>query len=435
MARPYMDFVHPDDREATLAEAEKLAQGANVIHFRNRYACRDGSYRWLAWSAMPTGSDELICAVARDVTDEVELDRAKDELIAMVSHELRTPLASLVGFSELLLSREFTAAQRKQYLETMLNEGRRLTDLINEFLDLQRMEGGYTRLNLGPADLPTLVKRAVATAGDNPQSPIEVSLPEDLPLVVADANSVIQVLLNLLSNARKYSPDGGTILVEAKVFDDTVEVSIRDHGLGIPADALPKLFSKFYRVPNSARRRISGTGLGLAISRKIIESHGGRVGAESDGSGQGSRFYFTLRAAEATTRSGDVLLVEDDVGFARLLEAELEMKGLSSVWAPDAETADKLIGQMGARAVVLDLILPGASGEDFLARLRSTHKSQLPVVVVTIQELDATETLALRSAGVVAVLKKHSGAAKEAAGYVADALTSLGASETAGPPS
>jgi PAS domain S-box-containing protein len=426
MARPYMDFVHPDDREATLAEAEKLAQGANVIHFRNRYACRDGSYRWLAWSAMPTGSDELICAVARDVTDEVELDRAKDELIAMVSHELRTPLASLVGFSELLLSREFTAAQRKQYLETMLNEGRRLTDLINEFLDLQRMEGGYARLNLGPADLPTLVKRAVATAGENPQTPIEVSLPEDLPLVVADANSVIQVLLNLLSNARKYSPDGGTILVEAKVFDDTVEVSIRDHGLGIPADALPKLFSKFYRVPNSVRRRTSGTGLGLAISRKIIESHGGRVGAESDGLGQGSRFYFTLRAAEATTRSGDVLLVEDDVGFARLLEAELGLKGLSSVWAPDAETADKLIGQMGARAVVLDLLLPGASGEDFLARLRSTHKSQMPVVVVTIQELDATETLALRSAGVVAVLKKHSGAAKEAAGFVMDALTSLG---------
>lgn len=119
---------------------------------------------------------------------------------------------------------------------------------------------------------------------------------------------------------------------------------------------------------------------------------------------------------------GDVLIVEDDSGFARLLEAELALKGLSSVWAPDAETADQLIGQMAARAVVLDLLLPAASGEDFLARLRAS-RGELPVVVVTIKELDATETLALRTAGAVAVLKKHSGAAREAAAFIADALT------------
>jgi DNA-binding response OmpR family regulator len=116
--------------------------------------------------------------------------------------------------------------------------------------------------------------------------------------------------------------------------------------------------------------------------------------------------------------------VEDDTGFARLLEAELSVKGLSSVWAVDAETADQLVDQTGARAVVLDLMLPGASGEDFLARLRTSHNSHVPVVVVTIKELAATDTLALRTAGVVAVLKKHSGAAKEAAEFVAVALQS-----------
>jgi DNA-binding response OmpR family regulator len=129
-----------------------------------------------------------------------------------------------------------------------------------------------------------------------------------------------------------------------------------------------------------------------------------------------------LRAASPGAKSGDVLLVEDDTGFARLLEAELAVKGLSSVWAPDAETADQLIHQMAVRAVVLDLMLPGASGEEFLVRLRASHPSELPVVVVTMKELAAAETLALRLAGVVAVLKKHSGAAKEAAAYVADAL-------------
>jgi len=214
------------------------------------------------------------------------------------------------------------------------------------------------------------------------------------------------------------------------VLGDAVEVSIQDHGLGIPAEALPKLFNKFYRVANADRRQISGTGLGLAISRRIIEAHGGRVGAESAGLGQGSRFYFTLRPVTAAAKSGDVLLVEDDVGFARLMEAELAVKGLSSVWAPDAETADRLISQMAARAVVLDLMLPGASGEDFLVRLRASRGSVVPVVVVTIKELEAPETLALRTAGVVAVLKKHSGAAKEAAEFVVQALSR--ASRTSG---
>jgi PAS domain S-box-containing protein len=360
--------------------------------------------------------------VLQDITAVNELERAKDELIAMVSHELRTPLASLVGFTELLLERVLNDVQRKQYLETMLKEGRRLTDLINDFLDLQGLEGGYKRLDLGPADVRTVIARAVTTAGDDPRTKIEVDASSDLPLVMADTNAIHQVMLNMLSNARKYSPGGGSINVSARVTGDFVEVSIQDHGLGIPPEALPRLFNKFYRVANPDRRQISGTGLGLAISRRIIDVHGGRVGAQSTGLGQGSRFYFTLRIVSAEAKSGDVLLVEDDAGFARLLEAELMVKGLSSVWAPDAETADRLLAQMTPRAVVLDLMLPGDSGEEFLARLRTSRGIELPVVVVTIKELDTGETLALRSSGVVAVLKKHSGAAKEAVLFVEQAL-------------
>jgi PAS domain S-box-containing protein len=363
--------------------------------------------------------------VLHDITAIKELERAKDELIGMVSHELRTPLTSIVGFTELLIDRPFSEAQQKGYLGTMLKEGRRLTDLINDFLDLQGLEGGYKKLDLGPADVGTVISRAIATTGNYPQIQIHVDLPKELPLVMADTNAIHQVLLNMLSNARKYSPSGGLIDVSAKVVDDVVEVSIQDHGLGIPADALPKLFSKFFRVQSPDRRQISGTGLGLAISRRIVEMHGGRVGAESAGPGQGSRFYFTLRTVSAEAKSGDVLIVEDDVGFARLLEAELSVAGLSSLWAPDAETADRLIAQMTPRAVVLDLMLPGASGEDFLARLRTSKGSELPVVVVSIKELEATEALALRTASVVAVLKKHSGAAKEAAMFVSEALTKL----------
>ena len=559
LGRPYLEFVHPEDRSATAAEAEQLALGSTTVQFRNRYANRDGSYRWLEWRAIPSIPAQTIYAVARDVTKEVELERelrhttlaadtrlallsalvdaisvgvilvdremlvaqwnkeasrltginadavlgqpanvlghaiaprvedypsvqahlahafdpaetthlpivlidprreidltvspallpsnggqvgsvivlhdvtavkelqrAKDELIGMVSHELRTPLASLVGFTELLLDRSFSETQRKQYLGTMLKEGRRLTDLINDFLDLQGLEGGYKKLDLGPADVRTVIGRAISAIGTDPQREVQVDLPDDLPLVIADTNAIHQVLLNMLGNARKYSPVGGPINVSAKVIDDVVEVSIQDHGLGIPSEALPKLFNKFFRVESPDRRQISGTGLGLAISRRIIDVHGGRVGAESAGLAQGSRFYFTLRIISAEAKSGDVLLIEDDVGFARLLEAELAVAGLSSVWAPDAETADRLIAQITPRAVVLDLMLPGASGEDFLARLRAAKGGDLPVLVVSIKELDATETLALRTSGVIAVLKKHSGAAKEAALFVAEALS------------
>lgn len=561
MARPHLDLVHPEDRSATVAEAKRAAGGSPVVHFRNRYKNRDGSYRWLEWTAMPDTSSQTIYAVARDVTrwveverelrqatlaaatrtallsalvdaigvgvilvdremlvaqwnkeatrltgieaDQVlgqpatvlgdaiaprvedfpsvqaqlahafdpaatthlpivllephreidvtvspallpsdggqagsvivlhdvtaikELERAKDELIGMVSHELRTPLTSIVGFTELLLDRSYSDVQQKGYLGTMLKEGRRLTELINDFLDLQGLEGGFKKLDLGPADVRNVISRAIASTGIDTQPKINFDWPKELPLVMADTNAIHQVLLNLLSNARKYSPGGGPINVNATVIDDVVEVSIQDHGLGIPREAVPKLFNKFFRVQNLDRRQISGTGLGLAISRRIIDMHGGRVGAESAGLGQGSRFYFTLRVVSAEAKSGDVLLVEDDIGFARLLEAELSAEGLSSVWAPDAETADQLIAQSTPRAVVLDLMLPGASGEDFLARLRASKGIELPVVVVSIKELEATETLALRTAGVVAVLKKHSGAAKEAAVFVNEALAKL----------
>ncbi len=360
--------------------------------------------------------------VLNDVTAAKELDRAKDELIGMVSHELRTPLASLVGFTELLLEREYTDVQRKQYLEVMLKEGTRLTRLINDFLDLQGWEGGYKRLDLGPADLRTLIARAVQAGGQNGETPIEIDLPPDLPLVVADSSAIHQVLLNMLSNARKYSPGGGSISVTASVVGDVVEVAIRDHGLGIPAEALPKLFNKFYRVANPERKQISGTGLGLAISRRIIEGHGGQVRAESEGLGRGSRFYFTLRAAAVAAQSGDVLIVEDDAGFARLIDAELGVKGLSSVWAPDGETAEQLLAQLTPRALVVDLMLPGVSGEEFIDRLRSSAWG-VPIVVVSLKELEADEMLALRTSGVVAILKKHSGAAKDAALYVAEALS------------
>jgi len=351
------------------------------------------------------------------------LNRAKDEMVSLVSHEMRTPLASIVGFTELLTTREVTPEHRKEYLSVMLQEGHRLTALINDFLDLRRIEGGHMTMSFAPADIGALIKRVVEVFGKSGGSAVTARLAGDLPLVRADSDSIFRVVANLLSNARKYSPNGGDIVVSATSVDGMVEISVEDQGLGIPADALSHLFQKFYRIDTADRRAIRGTGLGLAISKNIVEAHGGTIGARSAGPGQGSVFYFTLPVGRQQSRAGDVLVVEDDSGFAHLLQAELATREISSVWAVDAETAEQLLAKNGARAVVLDLLLPGLSGEAFLQRMRERYGPSIPVVVITLKDLNLSENLALQQLGVSGVLRKGPGISGTAADLIENALS------------
>ncbi|HXJ48222.1 MAG TPA: ATP-binding protein, partial [Candidatus Acidoferrum sp.] len=301
-----------------------------------------------------------------------------------------------------------------------LQEGRRLTALVNDFLDLHSLEGGQLSMRLAPADIKALITRAVDLFSGPGAPPIQVRVPDDLPLVRVDGDSMFRVVTNLLSNARKYSPQGGSIVVGAAVARGMVEVYVQDEGLGIPPEALTKLFAKFYRVESADRAAIGGTGLGLAICKNIVESHCGKIVARSEGLGKGATFSFTVPVVREQAQSGDVLVVEDDSGFATLLEAELEARGLSTIWAPDAETAGRLVAK--ARAVVLDLMLPGLPGEDFLRHLRATHGTGIPVVVVTLKDLDPVENLALQKAGVTAVLRKGPRTAAVAANLIAQGI-------------
>ena len=372
-----------------------------------------------------TESHRLELALAESharVESDAELSRIKDEMVATVSHELRTPLASIVGFAELLATREVTAAQRKDYLAVMLKEGRRLTLLVNDFLDLRRLEGGHLPMRFAPADISALIKRAVELFSDPRGTPIEIRVPAYLPLVRVDSEAIFRVVTNLLSNARKYSPEGGSITVGASNADGMVEVYVQDNGLGVPPEALSHLFGKFYRVESPDRNAIGGTGLGLAICKYIVESHGGKIGAISGGLGKGTRFLFTVPSVREQAQTGDVLVVEDDSGFADLVGAELATRGLTSIWATDAETATRMVTK--ARAVVLDLVLPGLSGEKFLQALQATRGVAIPVVVVTLKDLDPAESLALQKAGVMAVLRKGPGTAAAAANLLAKVLAS-----------
>jgi PAS domain S-box-containing protein len=400
--------------------------------------CKDGIDVPVDIALSPVETDDglRIVAVIRDMRErhrfeakmkleaDAEMARAKDELISMVSHEMRSPLASIVGFTELLMTRDSSHDQRQRYLDTMLQEARRLTGLINDFLDMKRMDGTHHRLNTSPTDIARLVKRAVDNVPEDPKIPIAISLPSDLPMVVVDPDAILQVLTNLISNARKYSPDGGEILFTARTTGESIEVSLKDHGLGLQKEELGKLFNKFYRTDRPQLRTIKGTGLGLAISRRIVEAHGGRLDAQSDGPGQGTTFKFTLPIAPASPLTADVLVVEDDHGFAKLMNAELEANGLSSTWAPEADSANRLMEKGAAKAVVLDLRLPGIQGEEFLIGLRTARGPSIPVVIVTMRPVGSEEQAALQALGATAVFGKQSDAVKAAAALLRDALKS-----------
>jgi PAS domain S-box-containing protein len=244
----------------------------------------------------------------RDVTRERAADRLKDEFVAMVSHELRTPLTSIKGYVDLLLDGGAgpLAAEQHEFLTVVRDSTDREVALVNDLLDLSRLEAGHVRLAQLPLDLVPLLGRAAAAL--RPQLAakrqcLAMDLPCALPPVAGDAARLAQVFTNLLANAHRYTPDGGQITIAAAVADDHLRVDVRDTGVGIAPDDQARLFTKFFRARNQADEQAGGSGLGLAISRSLVELHGGRITVAST-AGAGSTFSVTLpRLAAPPERS------------------------------------------------------------------------------------------------------------------------------------
>lgn len=244
------------------------------------------------------GKEEGSVLVFRDETAKRELERMKSEFLSMVSHELKTPITTIGAFLELLLVREFPAERRHHFLSICQEECQRLHDLISQLLHLTQLEAGKFELHPEPINLAPLVRDAIpAFSETNPKHQYVLLEPLTDPIVNVDSMLIVQALTNLLSNATKYSPNGGRIEVGIEVDNEEAILWVKDEGVGIEAKKIPLIFNKFYRVDNSLTRETGGTGLGLANVKYIAESHGGRAWVTSQ-LNQGSQFFISLPLAK-----------------------------------------------------------------------------------------------------------------------------------------
>jgi len=344
------DDMASDPRNFSLPELEEPLRGVAIVPLRSAgvvigtvsvYNRRDGApFGEADVQLLQTLGDQVVVGLDRAAVLEesrrnerelaaknAELLRAtrlKSEFLANMSHELRTPLNAIIGFSDLILSGQVgePEPQQREFLEAVLRNGRHLLSLINSILDLSKIEAGRMTLELAHADLREAITGAVAdTASLRSAKRQECHLDLGAPLhVLADAVRVRQVLFNLLANASKFTPDGGSITLRAlptqaplalpadrageearMVTRDVVWVSVSDTGVGIQPEDMPKLFLEFSQVDSSASRQAQGTGLGLALCRKFVEMHGGTIGAESV-PGRGTTFWFILPTEGPTRR-------------------------------------------------------------------------------------------------------------------------------------
>ena len=386
MARPFLDFVHPDDLEATIAEVAQLATGRHTFDFENRYRCHDGSYRWLAWTAI--AYEGHIYAAAHDITpikeakaalhranEELEArvvdrtaqimevnaqlltakqeaeraNRAKSEFLSRMSHELRTPLNAILGFGQILDKEETLTSLQQESVQYILTGGRHLLALINEVLDLARVEAGHIELSLEPIALAEIVCEFCALV-----RPLAAERNIFIEVrgadfggrhVLADRQRLKQALINLLSNAIKYNRAGGEVRVYGVLQpDNRLTIAVADTGPGISVEDQQRLFIPFERL-SAALSGVEGTGLGLAMAQRLVTAMGGSLTLESQ-SGEGSTFFLGLplvpspieALAEQTTdvdkleldQSGEaratILYIEDNLSNMRLLEVLLRSR-------------------------------------------------------------------------------------------------------------
>ena len=352
----------------------------------------------LSVTAVHAANGDIIgfLGIGSDLTERKKIDRMKNEFISTVSHELRTPLTSIRGALGLVLGKGGADLPPKllRMLETANRNSERLTFLINDILDLEKINGGKLEFQLGSVNLYDLAKRATEeNEGYAHSHNVSLKLNFDadhMTMVRVDEQRLLQVFANLISNAVKYSPENDVVQIYVKRHNGRIRVSIFDNGLGIPDEFRSRIFGRFAQADSSDTREKGGTGLGLTITKAIVEQLSGSIGFNSV-PGEGAEFYFDLPAWEQVVENSDldkslpkVLVCEDDADVAYVLVNLMEQEGLAGDIASTAKSALELLHKNTYQLLLLDLNLPDGSGLELVRELRSEESTRnLPIIVVS----------------------------------------------------
>ncbi len=442
---PFKDYF----TDAARAEAgiNRVLNEGKVTNYELTARARDGTLTVVSYNATTFYDRDRrlqgVFAAARDVTERkrfeqtlqrnIELEaasRLKSEFLTNMSHELRTPLNAIIGFSEVLkdgLAGDLTDRQRG-FIGDIFSSGKHLLSLINDILDLSKVEAGKMTLDLEPVQVPSLFFNSLSIVKENAASRhirLSIDAAEELGSIQADVRKVKQIAYNLLSNAVKFTNEDGQVTMRIgrvpradvgqlsgtragrtfplaeNEFAEFLKISVTDDGIGISPEGMERLFKPFSQIDSGLSRQFEGTGLGLAMVRLLAELHGGSVAVES-AEGEGSCFtvWLPLRVAEAapliSTQTpasrieapGGVrtaLVVEDDYKAADLIRLLLEAEGFTVLHAASAEAALVLAGQQPLSLITLDVMLPNMDGWEFLGRIKQVPSlNRIPVVIISI---------------------------------------------------
>jgi PAS domain S-box-containing protein len=447
LARPFLEFVHPEDRAATLAEMERLNEGHRTTDFANRYQCKDGSWKVISWKVHPSAETGLLYATARDVTAHREMEaqliaarddaeranRAKGSFLATMSHEIRTPMNGVLGMLELLSLTELDAEQRTT-VSVVRESGWSLLRIIDDILDFSKIEAGKLEVRPQVASvresIDSVCRLFSGTASSKGLSIAVIHDPLISPAVLVDAVRLRQIVSNLVSNSLKFTSDGSievrTELIERANGVDRVRVTVKDTGIGISAEDQERLFQPFSQGAGQVGQRSGGTGLGLTICRRLVELMGGTIGMVSD-PGKGTAVSLVLpmpiadaadlpreghddagnaaspvvgarrvtpNAAIAAVQGTLVLVVDDHPTNRALLTRQLHALGYAAESAENGVNALQLwqLGRFGM--VMTDCNMPEMDGYELAGRIRELEADsggrRTPIIAFTANALAGT---------------------------------------------
>ena len=427
------ELLHPDDLAKTRTAYEGLIAGQPVTFMENRLRTKDENYKWVAWSYFPVPEDGLAFGVGRDTTelrqiDEVlrfraqeleEANRVKDEFLATMSHELRTPLTSILGWSRLLDSNRLSEKEKVHAVNVIQRNAEAQSKLIEDLLDVSRIITGKLRIEFQPVSFASItdsVINSLRPAIDAKQLQLETAIDPAAGPILGDPARLQQIVTNILSNAIKFTSNGGRIDVRLERIDSHVRLEIKDTGVGIGAEHLPHIFERFKQVDSSNVRAHGGLGLGLAIVDYLVRQQAGTVTAASEGLGKGATFtvefpltstegigsnlstpeWFTERAAAALDNAETskdeklrhlrILVVEDDPDTQELLKMVLQQHGAEVAAVDSAENALAVIVRTRPDVIISDIAMAGGNGYEFIRKVRSLAPEaggHIPAIALT----------------------------------------------------